>query len=205
MAPAEGPILPPQPLTGQAILDGPGKPAQFFLGVGGLMFQRGDPVLFLLGVVRPALQKRPKHFSSRPSARSRVSTCSTTRVSNSAMGIVRPLAAGLALPGGGAAGRSGGSAARGPLRAPSDRQSASGARVRPDSQRSADAQRAVPVADPGQSEDQAHRFDMDWIAAANDCVVVTDNERDFAGIEIINPIRPQPGSRKAPELCLASL
>lgn len=27
------------------------------------------------------------------------------------------------------------------------------------------------------------------IAAANDCVVVTDNERDFAGIEIINPIR----------------
>ena len=27
------------------------------------------------------------------------------------------------------------------------------------------------------------------IAAANDCVVVTDNERDFAGIEIINPIQ----------------
>jgi predicted nucleic acid-binding protein len=27
------------------------------------------------------------------------------------------------------------------------------------------------------------------IAATNDCVVVTDNERDFAGIEIINPIR----------------
>jgi toxin FitB len=27
------------------------------------------------------------------------------------------------------------------------------------------------------------------IAGANDCVVVTDNERDFAGIEIINPIR----------------
>jgi predicted nucleic acid-binding protein len=27
------------------------------------------------------------------------------------------------------------------------------------------------------------------IAAANGCVVVTDNERDFAGIEIINPIR----------------
>lgn len=27
------------------------------------------------------------------------------------------------------------------------------------------------------------------IAAANDCVVVTDNERDFAGIEIVNPIR----------------
>ena len=27
------------------------------------------------------------------------------------------------------------------------------------------------------------------IAAANDYVVVTDNERDFAGIEIINPIR----------------
>lgn len=27
------------------------------------------------------------------------------------------------------------------------------------------------------------------IAAANDCVVVTDNERDFSGIEIINPLR----------------
>lgn len=27
------------------------------------------------------------------------------------------------------------------------------------------------------------------IAGANDCVVVTDNERDFAGVEIINPIR----------------
>jgi predicted nucleic acid-binding protein len=27
------------------------------------------------------------------------------------------------------------------------------------------------------------------IAAANDCVVVTDNERDFIGIEIVNPIR----------------
>lgn len=27
------------------------------------------------------------------------------------------------------------------------------------------------------------------IAATNDCVVVTDNERDFVGIEIINPIR----------------
>lgn len=27
------------------------------------------------------------------------------------------------------------------------------------------------------------------IATANDCVVVTDNERDFAGIEIVNPIR----------------
>jgi len=27
------------------------------------------------------------------------------------------------------------------------------------------------------------------IAAANDCVVVTDNERDFAGITILNPIR----------------
>ena len=26
------------------------------------------------------------------------------------------------------------------------------------------------------------------IAGTNDCVVVTDNERDFAGIEIINPI-----------------
>jgi hypothetical protein len=27
------------------------------------------------------------------------------------------------------------------------------------------------------------------IAAANDCVVVTDNELDFAGIEIVNPMR----------------
>ena len=27
------------------------------------------------------------------------------------------------------------------------------------------------------------------IATANDCVVVTDNERDFAGIEIVNPMR----------------
>lgn len=27
------------------------------------------------------------------------------------------------------------------------------------------------------------------IASANDCVVVTDNERDFVGLQIINPIR----------------
>lgn len=27
------------------------------------------------------------------------------------------------------------------------------------------------------------------IAAANDCVVVTDNEKDFEGVEIINPLR----------------
>jgi toxin FitB len=27
------------------------------------------------------------------------------------------------------------------------------------------------------------------IAEANDCIVVTDNERDFAGIEIVNPLR----------------
>ena len=27
------------------------------------------------------------------------------------------------------------------------------------------------------------------IATSNDCVVVTDNERDFAGVEIINPLR----------------
>lgn len=30
------------------------------------------------------------------------------------------------------------------------------------------------------------------IAAANDCVVVTDNERDFAGIELINQLRGTP-------------
>ena len=28
-------------------------------------------------------------------------------------------------------------------------------------------------------------------AEANDCIVVTDNERDFDGITIINPVRPQ--------------
>lgn len=27
------------------------------------------------------------------------------------------------------------------------------------------------------------------VAGANDCVVVTDNERDFAGLQIVNPIR----------------
>jgi predicted nucleic acid-binding protein len=27
------------------------------------------------------------------------------------------------------------------------------------------------------------------IAEANDCIVVTDNEKDFAGIEIVNPLR----------------
>jgi predicted nucleic acid-binding protein len=27
------------------------------------------------------------------------------------------------------------------------------------------------------------------IAEANDCVVVTDNEKDFAGIVIVNPLR----------------
>jgi len=27
------------------------------------------------------------------------------------------------------------------------------------------------------------------VAEANDCVVVTDNEKDFAGLVIINPLR----------------
>lgn len=27
------------------------------------------------------------------------------------------------------------------------------------------------------------------VAGANDCVVVTDNEKDFAGVEIVNPVR----------------
>ena len=27
------------------------------------------------------------------------------------------------------------------------------------------------------------------VAEANACIVVTDNERDFAGIEIVNPLR----------------
>lgn len=31
------------------------------------------------------------------------------------------------------------------------------------------------------------------VAEANDCVVVTDNERDFVGVEILNPVRPAPG------------
>ena len=43
--------------VGQAVLDGPIKPAQFFLGVGGLMLQGGDPFVFLLGVIRPALHQ----------------------------------------------------------------------------------------------------------------------------------------------------
>jgi toxin FitB len=29
------------------------------------------------------------------------------------------------------------------------------------------------------------------VAGANECVVVTDNEKDFAGLEIINPMRGQ--------------
>lgn len=28
------------------------------------------------------------------------------------------------------------------------------------------------------------------VAEANGCIVVTDNERDFAGVELINPLRP---------------
>jgi predicted nucleic acid-binding protein len=27
------------------------------------------------------------------------------------------------------------------------------------------------------------------VAEANDCIVVTDNEKDFAGVEILNPLR----------------
>jgi hypothetical protein len=27
------------------------------------------------------------------------------------------------------------------------------------------------------------------VAGSNDCVVVTDNERDFAGLQIVNPMR----------------
>ncbi len=29
------------------------------------------------------------------------------------------------------------------------------------------------------------------VAEANDCVVVTDNERDFRGIQILNPLRKE--------------
>jgi predicted nucleic acid-binding protein len=34
------------------------------------------------------------------------------------------------------------------------------------------------------------------VAEANDCVVVTDNEKDFFDIEIVNPIRGGDGGRK---------
>ncbi|TWB89398.1 hypothetical protein FBZ93_116115 [Bradyrhizobium macuxiense] len=34
------------------------------------------------------------------------------------------------------------------------------------------------------------------VAEANDCVVVTDNEKDFFGIEIVNPIGDGDGGRK---------
>jgi predicted nucleic acid-binding protein len=27
------------------------------------------------------------------------------------------------------------------------------------------------------------------VAEANDCIVVTDNERDFAGLKFVNPLR----------------
>jgi hypothetical protein len=27
------------------------------------------------------------------------------------------------------------------------------------------------------------------VAEANDCVIVTDNEKDFAGLKIVNPLR----------------
>jgi predicted nucleic acid-binding protein len=30
------------------------------------------------------------------------------------------------------------------------------------------------------------------VAEANDCVVVTDNEKDFAGLKIVNPLRAMP-------------
>lgn len=30
------------------------------------------------------------------------------------------------------------------------------------------------------------------IAEANECIVVTDNERDFTGVETYNPIRNEP-------------
>lgn len=30
------------------------------------------------------------------------------------------------------------------------------------------------------------------VAETNDCVLVTDNEKDFAGLKIVNPIRPTP-------------
>lgn len=30
------------------------------------------------------------------------------------------------------------------------------------------------------------------VAEANDCVVATDNEKDFTGLKIVNPLRPEP-------------
>jgi predicted nucleic acid-binding protein len=30
------------------------------------------------------------------------------------------------------------------------------------------------------------------IAEANDCMVVTDNDKHFAGLKIVNPLRPSP-------------
>jgi toxin FitB len=30
------------------------------------------------------------------------------------------------------------------------------------------------------------------VAEANDCVLVTDNEKDFAGLKVLNPLRVQP-------------
>lgn len=35
------------------------------------------------------------------------------------------------------------------------------------------------------------------VAGANDCVVVTDNEKDFAGIKFINPMRNEAGQETA--------
>jgi hypothetical protein len=34
------------------------------------------------------------------------------------------------------------------------------------------------------------------VVEANDCVVVTDNEQHFAGIEIVNPMRRGEGRRR---------
>ena len=34
------------------------------------------------------------------------------------------------------------------------------------------------------------------VAEANDCVLVTDNERDFAGLDLFNPLRGTSGSRR---------
>ena len=30
------------------------------------------------------------------------------------------------------------------------------------------------------------------VAEANDCIIATDNERDFAGLAFVNPLRPSP-------------
>jgi toxin FitB len=36
------------------------------------------------------------------------------------------------------------------------------------------------------------------VATANDCVVVTDNEKDFAGLKFVHPLRDESARRITP-------